>query len=233
MKKTIILFFIGCLIIGCSRHDNVTFEGDISGGEGKFLTISRTCAGETQFTDSVLIRNGHFELTLPADVNGPSFYRISLRADNAFTTLADQGETITINADASSLARTYSTSGSQNAKQMQELDHQLALFADSTEQLTAMYEFYCDNDSIRAAIENAYLTIKENHTHFLRHFISQNSNSISCFAAFYQRYNQCVFIPEKENIDLLKSIYERLNTLYPNNGDVQWVGQHLNEISGQ
>ena len=233
MKKLFILFVIVSLFAGCAKRNGVTFDGTISGADGRYLTVIRTCAGETVLADSVQIRDGHFQLTLPAEDNGPAFYRISLRNNNAFTTLASRGETVTIEADAASLVRSYHATGSPDAERMCQLDRQLALFADSTDYLMVLYNQQTDDDSLREAIEQAYLQIKANHSTFLRDFISQNSESLSCLAAFYQRYNQCIFLPEKENIELLQELYNQWKRLYPENKEVQWVGERLEKIKGE
>ena len=227
------LLLLLSIVVSCTRHNGVTFEGCITGADGRYLTVSRTCAGETLFTDSVQIRNGSFSLTLPSGGDGPDFYDISLCRDNTFTTLADKGDTVHIEADACSLVRSYRATGSPDAERMGQLDHQLALFADSTDYLMVLYNQQTDDDSLREAIEWAYLQIKANHTAFLRNFIAQNSESLSCLAAFYQRYNQCIFLPEKENVELLQELYGQWKQLYPENKEVQWVGERLEKIKGK
>lgn len=228
------LFFsilaITFILTGCHRHSGVTFVGEITGADRIYLTVSRTCAGETLFTDSVQIQNGRFSMTIPAGDDGPDFYLVSLRKDNAFTTLANKGETVQIEADASSLARSYRATGSPDAERMCQLDQRLALFADSTDHLEELYDYYHENDSMRAAIEAAYVKIRENHTSFLRDFITQNSESISCLAAFYQRYNRHRFFSEKENLQLLQDICATLKSRYPNNGNVIWLEERIERI---
>ena len=233
MKKLFIsILAITLILTGCHRHSGVTFVGDITGAEGCYLTVSRTCAGETLFTDSVQIRNGSFTLSVPAGDGGPDFYLVSLRKDNAFTTLADKGETVRIEADATSLARTYRATGSPDAERMCQLDQRLVLFADSTDHLEELYEYYQEDDSMRAAIKAAYVKIRENHTAFLRDFIAKNSESISCLAAFYQRYNRHRFFSEKENLQLLQEICATLKSRYPDNGNVVWLEERLTNRIG-
>ena len=221
-----------CFFDGCTRHNGVTFNGTITGADGRYLTVTRTCAGETLFTDSVQIRNGSFSLTLPSGGDGPDFYDISLCRDNTFTTLADKGDTVHIEADACSLVRTYRATGSPDAERMCQLDQRLALFADSTDQLEELYSYYQEDDSMRAKIEEVYMKIRANHTAFLRDFISQNSESISCLAAFYQRYNRHKFFSEKENIQLLQDICTSLKARYPDNGNVIWLEERIERIKG-
>ena len=227
------LLLLLSIVVSCTRHNGVTFEGDITGADGRYLTISRTCAGETLFTDSVQIRNGSFTLTVPAGDDGPDFYLVSLCKENAFTTLADKGETVHIEADASSLVRTYRATGSPDAERMCQLDQHLALFADSTDYLMELYDRHRYEDTIRAEIEAAYVQIRENHTAFLRDFIAQNSESISCLAAFYQRYNRHKFFSEKENLQLLQDICTSLKARYPHNGNVIWLEDRIEKIKGR
>ena len=222
-----------CFFAGCTRHNGVTFNGTITGADGRYLTVTRTCAGETVLTDSVQIRDGHFRLTLPVGDDGPAFYRISICNNNAFTTLASKGETVTIEADAESLVRSYRATGSPDAERMCQLDQRLALFADSTDQLEELYSYYQEDDSMRAKIEEVYMKIRANHTAFLRDFISQNSESISCLAAFYQRYNRHKFFSEKENLQLLQDICTSLKARYPDNGNVIWLEERIERIKGR
>ena len=234
MKK---LFFSILAIIffvtGCTRHNGVTFDGSITGADGCYLSVSRTCAGETLFTDSVQIRNGSFSLTVPAGDDGPDFYLVSLCKENAFTTLADKGETVHIEADASSLVLTYRATGSPDAERMCQLDQHLALFADSIDYLMELYDHHRYDDTIRAEIEAAYVHIRKNHTAFLRDFISQNSESLSSLAAFYQRYNQCFFLPEEENLELLQGICTTLKARYSKNGNIIWLEERIKRIKGR
>ena len=227
------LLFLLSIVVSCTRHNGVTFEGSITGADGRYLTVSRTCADETLFTDSVQIRNGTFSLTVPSGDDGPDFYCISLHGDNAFTTLADKGETVHIEADASSLVRTYRATGSADAERMCQLDQHLALFADSTDYLMNLYDYYYEDDTMRAKIEDVYMKIRENHTDFLRDFIRKNSESISCLAAFYQRYNRHKFFSEMEDRELLQDIYSTLKSRYPNNGNVIWLEERIEKIKGR
>lgn len=218
-----------CLLsLGCDRQNGVTFEGDISGAEGKFLTISlMTPAGEGTI-DSVHIKNGHFKLAFPMEDGNPHFFKISLRNNNAFTTLAKKGENLSLEADASSLVQSYTISGGHDAELMQQLDHRLSLFIDSTEILMEWYNLNSNDDTLHAQIERAYNHIMDNHATFLRQFIQENPQSLSSLAAFYQRYNLCVFLPEEENLDLLRMLYTNLQKQYPDSEDVKWVGERLN-----
>ena len=226
--KTVLGVFLCVLCFGCNRHGGVSFEGAISGAEGKYLTVSLILPEGENIADSVQIKNGHFKMTFPVEDANPHFFEIRLCKDNAFTTLARKGENLMLEADASSLVRSYTISGSPDAELMQQLDRRLSLFADSAEILMEWFELDNSDDTLHAQIERAHNRITENHAAFLRQFIHDNPQSLSCLAAFYQKYNHCVFLPEKENRELLETLYDHLQKQYPDSEDVQWLGNRLN-----
>ena len=227
IKKIGLAALLLCILcLGCKRQNGVTFEGNVSGAEGKFITVSLLHPNGENRADSVQIKNGYFKMTLPVEDGNPHFFEISLCKDNAFTTLARKGENLKFEADASSLVRSYTISGSHDAELMQQLDRRLSLFADSAEILMEWFEN--DNDEIlHEQIERAHNQITANHAAFLRQFIRENPQSLSSLAAFFQRYNNCVFLPEEENLDLLKMLYDSLQQQYPDSEDVIWVGERL------
>lgn len=227
---TVVLLCLLCL--GCSRRNGVLFEGNVAGAEGKFITFSLIHPDGENSADSVQIKNGHFKMAFPVEDGNPHFFKISLCNDNAFTTLAKKGEKLEFEADAASLVRSYTVTGSHDAELMQQLDRRLSLFADSAEILMEWYDLNND-DTLHGQIERAYNQITAHHAAFLRQFIQENLQSMSVLAAFYQRYNRCAFIREEENLDLLKTLYDSLQKQYPDSEDVMWVGERLKEKAQQ
>ena len=221
---TVLLLCLLCL--GCTNQNGVAFEGNVSGAEGKYITISLIHPNGENSADSVQIKNGHFKIAFPVEDDNPHFFKISLCNDNAFTTLAKKGEKLEFEADAASLVRSYTVSGSHDAELMQQLDRRLSLFADSAEILMEWYDLNND-DTLHGQIERAYNQITAHHAAFLRQFIQENLQSMSVLAAFYQRYNRCFFIREEENLDLLKTLYDSLQKQYPDSEDVIWLGERL------
>jgi len=227
MKKTIIFVIISLLLASCGHRNVVVFDGTILGADGCYLSVSRTCAGEVLQSDSALVRDGRFYLEMPVESTEAEFYCVTLGENNSFTTLASRGETISIEADAASLAKSYDVKGGPDAVLMCQLDKHLALFADSTEFLVNLYNQYVNDDSLRAEIESAYVLIKGHHQQYLRDFIQKNPQSLACLAAFYQRYNQCLFFSETDDHALLESVYSSLSKKYPENGNVIWLKKRL------
>ena len=110
------------------------------------------------------------------------------------------------------------------------MDRQLSRFIDSTEVLQTIYENEIEDDSIRSRVEYVYLILVENHTKYLLNFISSHPNSMTTIAAFYQRYNRKIFLPEEENLALLQQIYQNLVILYPDNQNVQYLKKRIASI---
>ena len=113
---------------------------------------------------------------------------------------------------------------------MNRLDKQLALFIDSTDILTSIYQSEIENDSVRGLVEKAYNQLVYNHTTFLKDFIAENPTSIATIAAFYQRYNRKIFFIEDENLPLLEQIYQQLVIIYPDNENIKWINNRIEMI---
>ena len=228
---TVLLLCLLCL--GCTNQNGVAFEGNVSGAEGKYITVSLIHPNGENSADSVQIKNGHFKIAFPVEDDNPHFFKISLCNDNAFTTLAKKGEKLEFEADAALLVRSYTVSGSHDAELMQQLDRRLSLFADSAEILMEWYALNDNDDTLHGQIERAYNQITAHHAAFLRQFIQENPQSMSALAAFFQRYNRCAFIREEENLGLLKTLYDNLQKQYPDSEDVRWVEERLKEKAQQ
>ena len=228
---TVLLLCLLCL--GCTNQNGVAFEGNVSGAEGKYITVSLIHPNGENSADSVQIKNGHFKIAFPVEDDNPHFFKISLCNDNAFTTLAKKGEKLEFEADAALLVRSYTVSGSHDAELMQQLDRRLSLFADSAEILMEWYALNDNDDTLHGQIERAYNQITAHHAAFLRQFIQENPQSMSALAAFFQRYNRCAFIREEENLGLLKTLYDNLQKQYPDSEDVRWVEERLKDKAQQ
>ena len=231
MKNRIVLFLLSaaCLFCGCGNKKSICFKGTVSEADGRFMVVSRVGPDGTEVLDSARIEKGCFKLVIPTQDAEPAFYCLSLSEDNGFTTLARQGETLTLKAESGSLVRSYHITGGEDAALMEKLDRQLSLFADSVETLRELF-LSTGNDTVHAQIEKAYLQLKANHTAFLRDFILQNMHSLACMPAFYQCYDNAVFFDEKQDAKLLLQMAEALKKKYPDNLNVKWLEKEIQNI---
>lgn len=228
MKKQILFTVLvaSLLFCGCRGRDAITFKGEIPGGDGRYLTISRVGADGLTVLDSAEIQKGRFNIAIHPDDAQPAFYQLSLSDADGFTTIARRGERLTLQAEAGKLVQTYHIEGGTDAALMEQLDRQLALFIDSTDVLMQKYESSGDEE-LHAQIEAKYLEIKENHRNFLMSFIRRNSHSLAVMPAFFQRHCQAVFFTLPEDSSILKEMADTLAKDYPDNKDVKWIYERL------
>ena len=237
--RFLFLLLFSFSLIGCRQtKQEIVFRGNITHySNHKWLYISElTLDGFTLF-DSTEIKNGEFNFTLKSTDeisrqrrSTPTFFQLSLQPNQAFTTLAKNGEVLEIEADARNMAKSYNIKGAEDARLMHRLDKQLALFIDSTDILTSIYQSEIENDSVRGLVEKAYNQLVYNHTTFLKDFIAENPTSIATIAAFYQRYNRKIFFIEDENLPLLEQIYQQLVIIYPDNENIKWINNRIEMI---
>ena len=235
MKKLLFLIVIIIISCSCKRNANeIIFEGILTNTIEKKIYLTKITPEGRSLIDSCKIKKGYFLLKVNAKdknekikIKQSAFYEISLHPDNAFTIIARGGEKIKIEANAIQLVKNYHITGSEDAHLIMQLDHQLTLFIDSVEWLQQLYNQYTYNDSVKIFIEESYNNHVYNHTQYLRNFIRQHPNSLATVPAFYQRFNRRIFLPENENLHLLKEIFTNLNELYPENENVVYIGNRI------
>ena len=160
-------------------------------------------------------------------VGEPGFFQLSFSPDNGLTTLVEQGQTVSINADANKLIRTYRVQGPDDAVLMWQLDSALSVFAQYTDTLLQIYQYYMADDSVRSEVEQHYNYAVEVHQQYLRDFITMHPSSFSSMIAFYQVYNHHRFFDETEDAELLKMMTDSLAERYSNSQYVRYLQSRL------
>jgi hypothetical protein len=217
------------------RKQIIIFEGTLTYAGNTMIYLVHFTPNELFIIDSCPVEQGKFRLAVRKEANrsrdyyaSPSFYRIQLTPQSNYVTLpAKAGDKIVLTGDARNLIKSYTVSGSVDVQLMQQLNHRLTSFIDSTEQLQIFYTQHIDDDSARMCVEKEYNQLVANHTAFLRQFIVRNSQSMVTIIAFYQMYNQKKFFSETDDFPLLESIYTRLSLLYPQNEHVLFLKERI------
>ncbi len=238
MRKHIsyLLFFTFFLVTCQQKQRQIVFQGTITNAHSQWIYLSEVSPDGLILLDSCLIKDNLFKIELLERENAknrrnsPLFYQLSFDKNNLLVTIAQNGDILNIEADGNDLLHSYTITGSKEAQLMWELEHKLALFIDSTEVLQEIYHAQIENDSVRNRVEEIYLILVKNHTQYLTHFIHSNPHSIASIAAFYQKYNRKIFFPEKENLSLLKQIYQNLSTAFPDNENVLFLEKRIELI---
>lgn len=113
---------LACLAIAaatsCDSHDTWSVEGNITGADGKLLTLERSYKGAWTVLDSVrLDEKGAYKFK--ADPFGyPDIYRVSLDGTTSAYFPIDSLDNVTLNGDAATLATDYELSGTPKAEML-------------------------------------------------------------------------------------------------------------------
>ena len=237
MKRIfVVALLLISLLSSCTRQDEkIVFEGKISNHKKGKIYLSHFNPDETVVIDSATIHKGTFKIVLKNKklTQEPTYYILSLTPENNIRTIARGGEHLIINADASSLVKSYTIQGGEDAVLMWELDQKLKQFIDTVDQLVAFHTVNITNDSARMYVETIYMELVDQHTTYLESFIEKNKHSLASLSAFYQIYSRRRFLDEYENLPILKEIHTELQNRYPNNENVQYIARRIEKLEIQ
>lgn len=105
-------------IASCNHEAKWSVSGNITGGDGKLLTLERSFSGQWDIVDSVRLDDkGAFKFE-SAPAGYPDIYRVSIDGQSAYFPV-DSIDDIELSADASTLGSAYSLSGSTSAEMLE------------------------------------------------------------------------------------------------------------------
>lgn len=233
MRK-LVFFCLIPLLLACTNKHDICIQGQLDHGNGRVMYLSLLTADGLQKLDSSVIRHDSFkfkikksQLTDFQTADEPAFFQLSFSPDNGMTTLLKQGQMVHISADANNLIRTYRVQGPEDAVLMWQLDSALAAFAQYTDTLLQIYQYYMEYDSVRSGVERHYNQAVKQHTQYLRNFIQSHPHSFSSMIAFYQVYNQHHFFNEKDDAELLRMLTDSLSERYPDSQNVRYLQSRI------
>lgn len=222
------------LMVSCnSNKKQIEFSGEMKEIKDAQISLFQVFPDDEVLLDATTVKKGKFKLVGKIDKNetAPSFYKIVLDKTNYILTVAAPGENLYFKIDSIMMVKSYRVKGGNDAILMSQLSQQLKLFTDSVMVLENKYRNDQYNDSLKAAIETIYMGYVNNHTQFLKSFIRKNPTSLTTITAFYQKFNRRSFIPEKENIPLLKEIVSNLESKYSNQKDILYIKTRIQKGS--
>lgn len=224
-------------LFSCTSKDRtIHIEGKLSHCSFSKIYLYKVSPDGESMIDSSVIKNGVFSLKDKVNKDqiqrtSPSFYKLYFSETNLILTIASIGEKLHFEARADSLVKTYKVTGGKEALLVHELDMQLKCFIDSVETLYFLYEQNRYNDSLKIGIETEYNQLVSNHKTFLKSFIQKNKGSLATLTAFYQSFNRRIFLPEEENISLLKEILMQIKMKYPKNENILFIESRIENYS--
>lgn len=122
MKKILIAALAGVILVGCGREAKFKVEGNVAGGAGKSLVLSKAdFAGRWIDVDSVRIADdGSFSIASISPAS-PEIYRLSLDGNYIYLPV-DSVETLVLATAAADYGRKFTLSGSPNATKIADFD---------------------------------------------------------------------------------------------------------------
>jgi len=229
------------LLTSCySADQQVVISGELQNGGSRMVRLARIDNAEKVLLDSMYMKNGYFEFAIEANTDEqkeilscPMMYQLILNDDNTITTMAQQGESIRIMADADNMIQTYRATGARQAELICSLDSALTTFVKQVDPLWNNYQQHLEEDSIRENLESQYMDLVKQHSHYLRDFIEQHPSDMASYIAFYQSYNRRSFFNEQQDFELLKKLTESLEAKYPEHPYLQRMQQKVEILESQ
>lgn len=231
---------LALLLSNCTpKTETVTVQGTFTDCAKSWVYFAEIRPDEVELLDSVEIKDGKFFFKLSSSDEmtcqrrrQPFFLQIALDKDkDGFVTLVQNGDRIEVSGNAQKLPAEHAVTGGSESGNMLLLDQRLTQFIDSVDYLYEIYEEGIEDDALRERIEAVYLQLLDHHTSFLKEFIATHPGSLSCVAAFYSRYNRRIFLPEKDNLDLLKKMTADLEKIYPEHEYVLYLKKRIEQLS--
>ncbi len=216
---------IGVLLLGsCSGEGNTKNEtkgfqvkGKLANSAGEMIKLDRIGGGNTLTIDSVKLDDaGKFELTGETDM--PDIFVLRNGNGQFAYLLAEPGEEIEIQGDASNFALNFKVSGSKGSEmlsQINEKHYKVLMKMDSMSQIYKANEKSPQIDQILKDLTKQSEGVYESHRQFLREFIKKNTSSLASILALYQPIGQGRFLSPDRDWDMYELADSVLNAAHP------------------
>lgn len=220
-----------------SQSNTVTIEGTINGSNSKYVIVRDASHNVISTIDSTRTNNlGFFEVGF--EITTTQFVLLQVEDEREpIILLVEPNEKIVISGISGDLSRNYSVRGSNGSQLVRELNRKLNDVVSSIDSLSLHFRNSRENpqfDSIKLAIDTAYLKLLENHKNYTIDFIKSNRYSLASILALYQQYNQTTpVLNSRDDFELFRLVDSVLYPLHPNNTLVANLHNNVNKISAQ
>jgi peroxiredoxin len=220
MKKVCPVLLVA-LLLSCTRGEPVRIKGTVENGQGMIFLDEQGLYEVRKIDSTRLHRNGRFELGDRISV--PTFYNLHMRDRQIIPLLLRPGETAVIRTTAGEFAGNYEVSGSEESKNLQQLNNRLAITRHRMDSLSRLFEDNRESgDEVLRGIRDAYKAVVDSQRRFSIKFVINHRNSLSAIYALYQKLKDTTFVfNSNRDIQLFKITSIALDTLYPGSEYVQ------------
>jgi len=219
-----IIFFAIFAFFSCSSENGaIKIEGKLSNVRSDYAYLVYQ-----DVTDSVLLADdGNFSYSFMSP--NPEFVKLytTSKSDYVFL-LAENGQNITINADAQDLANSAKIDGSEGSLLLQELNQEYTNGVEKIQSLQQTFQLLMQDttivDSVRNAkaieIRDGYLKIADEMLAYTKSYIKENASSLTAISACYQsidfqNYKPLLLEDADSNIVYFEMVDSALSAAYP------------------
>lgn len=219
----LIITFLSLLFISScnSENDKAGFiiHGILTNTKSDKLVLEELSVRDVTPIDSASIdENGRFTLKHTPEETG--FYILKVGEDNFITLLIENGDDITITADASQLIHTYDIQGSEGSELLSDYYKYTARNKHKVDSLALIFEqskSSPDFISIRSMLDSSYKEIVRDQQEYVMNFIDSNPGSLASLIVLNKRFGNTFLLSEKENFDYFQKIDSGLMAKCPDN----------------
>lgn len=220
MKKALYFLIVPFIMLSCGKKTNFTLSGQLDGGAGKTIYLSKLLISNQLPSDSVkLDKEGKFEFK--GNTSSPSFYLLKLSKSNFVTLLVDSAENAYIKGSYKNFIRDYTVKGSIGSANLRDLNNRFFTAKTQTDSLRKLYDLHKNDPLFGAKIEewDAYHNVlKTDHSNYVTSFVKRNPFSLSSVYALYQKWDENDYVVN--DLQTMKTAASALFSVYPKNEQV-------------
>lgn len=236
-------FLLGCLCAGlllfsaCGSDDELAdgeFEvkGTLRNTKGEMMRLMELTADSLRMIDSMPLDNkGSFIFRHMTE--GPGFFLLGTAHNNFVTLLMEDGEYAVVEGDAMQLSETYTIQGSPGSQLVYELNRHTRnnyRRSDSLLNVLKKQQLHPRFDSVKSAVDTAFIELYQDQQTFVRGFVRKNASSLASLLGLYQLFGGMRMVNEREDGELFEQVDHGLSTKYPENQHIKALHKRVGEI---
>jgi thiol-disulfide isomerase/thioredoxin len=235
--RTAIIISSLFLFFACqSGKENFRVSGNLSGEKGAMVFLKEMTVRNLIPVDSAMPdENGAFSLRGYTDM--VRFYTFYISKDDFITLLIRPGDRITLTGETQSLSDTYQVEGSDDSRNIRELNIELKKTLLRIKALSRILNDSInspDFENIKSGLDKTYAEIVNSQREFTFRFIRENINSPASLMALYQQIGSHHYLLDPvKDFPYYKMVDSSLTILYPGSEAVQELHRQVVELTAQ
>ncbi|MBN2612120.1 MAG: AhpC/TSA family protein [Bacteroidales bacterium] len=213
MKKIIFQFIVLVIFVSCSK-DKMQVKGRIDHASGNTVYFEEVDINQIKTLDSLDLKsNGRMKFSDKSRM--PKFYQLRFSNGKIINLLLEPGEKATISADLDNPYKSFSVSGSEGTRLVNQLNREFNMVQGHLDSIALLFD-KAESPALKDSLSREYERIMNNHRKFSITFILTCSNSLASFMALYQQYNNGVYVFNKvRDLQYFKIVTDSLFKYYP------------------